>query len=76
MGDVEEAKKLFLECEQIYAKVHGQNHSDTLDAARHAQNVRKERGGGDDEKNRRGRGRRKNSACWRSDSGCHVVHLP
>ena len=38
-GDVEEAKKLFLECEQIYAEVYGQDHSETLDAARRAQNV-------------------------------------
>jgi hypothetical protein len=43
-GQVEEAKKLFLECEQIYAKVHGQDHSDTLDAARRAQNVGLESG--------------------------------
>ena len=38
-GDVEEAKKLFLECEQIYAEVYGPDHSETLDAARRAQNV-------------------------------------
>ena len=43
-GQVEEAKKLFLECEQIYAKVHGQDHSDTLDAARRAQTVGLESG--------------------------------
>ena len=41
-GDVEEAKKLFLECEQIYAEVYGQDHSETLDAARRAQNVGQE----------------------------------
>ena len=35
---------MFLECEQIYAKVHGQDHSDTLDAARRAQNVGLESG--------------------------------
>ena len=41
-GNVEEAKKLFLECEQIYAEVYGQDHSETLDAARRAQNVGQE----------------------------------
>ena len=40
---MEEAKKLFLECEQIYAEVYGQDHSETLDAARRAQNVGQER---------------------------------
>ena len=35
-------KKLFLECEQIYAEVYGQDHSETLDAARRAQNVGQE----------------------------------
>ena len=48
-GDVEEAKTLFLECEQIYAEVYGQDHSETLDAARRAQNVGQECGGDDDE---------------------------
>ena len=43
-GDVEEARKLFLECEQIYAEVYGQDHSKTLDAARRAQNVGQESG--------------------------------
>ena len=38
-GDVEEAKKLFLECEQIFAKVCGQDHSKTVDAARRAQKL-------------------------------------
>ena len=47
-GDVEEAKQL-VECEQIYAEVYGPDHSETLDAARRAQNVGQECGGDDDE---------------------------
>ena len=32
-GDLEGARELFLECEQIYAKVFGADHKETLDAA-------------------------------------------
>ena len=46
---MEKAKKLFLECEQIYAEVYGQDHSETLDAARCAQNVGQERDDEDEE---------------------------
>ena len=46
---MEEAKKLFLECEQIYAEVYGPDHSETLDAARRAQNVGQERDDEDEE---------------------------
>ena len=38
-GDLEEARTLFLECEQIYAKVLGADHEETLDAAMRAQTV-------------------------------------
>ena len=32
-GDLAGARRLFLECEQIYAKVAGADHEETLDAA-------------------------------------------
>ena len=32
-GDLEGARRLFLECEQIYVKVFGADHEQTLDAA-------------------------------------------
>ena len=32
-GELEEARSLFLECEQIYANVVGVDHEETLDAA-------------------------------------------
>jgi hypothetical protein len=35
-GKLEEARQLYLECEQIYTKVYGAQHSETLDAARKA----------------------------------------
>jgi len=35
-GETEVAKKLFLECEEIYAKVYGPDHSETTDAAQQA----------------------------------------
>ena len=35
-GDLEEARSLFLECEQIYANVLGVDHEETLDAAMRA----------------------------------------
>ena len=38
-GDLEEARTLFLECEQIYANVLGVDHEETLDAAMRAQTV-------------------------------------
>jgi hypothetical protein len=41
-GVIEEtvgARRLFLECEQIYAKVLGADHEETLDAAMRAQTV-------------------------------------
>ena len=38
-GDAEGAKKLLLECKQMYAKVSGKDHKETLDAARPAQNA-------------------------------------
>ena len=41
-GDLEEARTLFLECEQIYAKVLGADHEETLDAAMRAQTVGEE----------------------------------
>ena len=41
-GDLEGARTLFLECEQIYAQVHGADHEETLDAARRAQTVGEE----------------------------------
>jgi len=37
-GDLEE-RRLFLECEQIYAKVFGADHEETLDAAMRALTV-------------------------------------
>jgi len=36
------ARKLFLECEQIYAKVFGADHEETLDAPMRAQTVGEE----------------------------------
>ena len=36
---MEEARSLFLECEQIYANVLGVDHEETLDAAMRAQTV-------------------------------------
>ena len=42
LGDLEEARTLFLECEQIYAKVLGADHEETLDAAMRAQTVGEE----------------------------------
>ena len=33
----DEARKLFLECEKIYSKVYGPDHTETLDAARRAE---------------------------------------
>ena len=38
-GGLEEARSLFLECEQIYANVLGVDHEETLDAAMRAQTV-------------------------------------
>jgi hypothetical protein len=38
-GDLEGARRLFLECEQIYAKVFGADHEETLDAAMRALTV-------------------------------------
>ena len=35
-GKRDEARKLFLECEQIYSKVYGPDHTETLDAGRRA----------------------------------------
>jgi len=42
-GAQEGACRLFLECEQIYAKVFGANHEETLDAAMRAQTVGEEK---------------------------------
>ncbi len=39
---MEGARKLFLECEQIYAKVFGADHEETLDAATRALTVGEE----------------------------------
>ena len=39
---MEEARSLFLECEQIYANVLGVDHEETLDAAMRAQTVGEE----------------------------------
>ena len=36
---MEGARRLFLECEQIYVKVFGADHEETLDAAMRAQTV-------------------------------------
>ena len=44
-GDAQGAKKLFLECKQIYAEVYGKYHKETLDAARRAQNCQECRAG-------------------------------
>ena len=41
-GDLEGARRLFLECEQIYAKVFGADHGETLDAAMRALTVGEE----------------------------------
>ena len=41
-GELEEARSLFLECEQIYANVLGVDHEETLDAAMRAQTVGEE----------------------------------
>jgi hypothetical protein len=41
-GDLEGARRLFLECEQIYAKVFGADHEETLDAVIRAQTVDEE----------------------------------
>jgi hypothetical protein len=40
--DLEGVRRLFLECEQIYAKVLGADHEQTLDAAMRAQTVGEE----------------------------------
>ena len=42
-GDLEGARRLFLECEQICAKVLGADHKETLDAAMRAQTVGEEK---------------------------------
>ena len=49
-GNVDEAKKLFLECEQICAGVYRQDHSETLDASGRSQNAGQECGDDDEEK--------------------------
>ena len=36
-GKWDEARKLFLECEKIYSKVYGPDRTETLDAARRAE---------------------------------------
>ena len=41
-GDLEGARRLFLECQQIYVKVFGADHEETLDAATRAQTVGEE----------------------------------
>ena len=41
-GDLEGGRRLFLECEQIYAKVVGADHEETLDAAMRAQTAGEE----------------------------------
>ena len=41
-GELEEARSLFLECEQICANVLGVDHEETLDAAMRAQTVGEE----------------------------------
>jgi hypothetical protein len=46
-GDLEGARRLFLECEQIYAKVLGADHEETLDAAMRALTVGEEEEEGD-----------------------------
>ncbi len=42
-GDLEGARRLFLECEQIYAKVFGVDDEETLDAAMRALTVGEEK---------------------------------
>ena len=42
-GDLEGARRLFLECEQIYLKVFGADHEETLDAAMRALTVGEEK---------------------------------
>ena len=42
-GELEEARSLFLECEQIYANALGVDHEETLDAAMRAQTVGEEK---------------------------------
>ena len=42
-GDSEGARRLFLECEQIYANVLGADHEETLDAAMRALTVGEEK---------------------------------
>ena len=41
-GDLEGARRLFLECQQIYLKVFGADHEETLDAAMRPQTVGEE----------------------------------
>ena len=41
-GDLEGARRLFLECQQIYLKVFGADHEETLDAAMRALTVGEE----------------------------------
>ena len=41
-GDLEGARRLFLECEKIYVKVLGADHEETLDAAMRALTVGEE----------------------------------
>ena len=57
-GELEEARTLFLDCEQIYAKVLGADHEKTLDAAMRAQAV----GEVDEEESEEGKQDR-NDAC-------------
>jgi hypothetical protein len=42
-GNLEGSRRLFLKCEQIYAKVVGADHEETLDAAMRAQTVGEEK---------------------------------
>ena len=42
-GNLEGSRRLFLKCEQIYAKVFGADHEETLDAAMRAQTVGEEK---------------------------------
>jgi hypothetical protein len=42
-GDLEGERRLFLECEQIYAKVLGADHEETLDAVMRAMTVGEEK---------------------------------
>ncbi len=41
-GKLDQARQLFLECEQIYSKVYGAQHEKTVDAARRATTVGEE----------------------------------